>query len=140
MQLPHGNTTKADGPWKITEKLTSLTQAGFDTVDAALNVPGKKHQVYFFRGTKYVKVHLEDDRLVKGPKSLAHGWPELANAGFDAVDTAVEVPGTANQVIFFRGKKSITVEIVSGGDNRVVKGPESILTDWNGAFDWLSKR
>ena len=133
-------TRKVGGPWKITDKITCLGKAGFDTIDAALNVPGKEHEVYFFRGTKYAKAHLKDDRLTWGPSSIAQGWPELSKAGFDAIDTVLEVPGTSNQVLFFRGKKSVTAEVVSGGDERIVKGPDNILTDWNGAFDWLPKR
>lgn len=132
-------TRKVDGPWKIADKITSLGKAGFDTVDAALNVPGAEHEVYFFRGTNYVKIHLKDDRITWGPTSLAKGWPGLTKAGFDTVDTVLEVPGKSDEVLFFRGKKSVTLKVVSRQDDQIVSGPDSILTNWKGAFDWLSK-
>lgn len=132
-------TRKVGGPWKITDKLTSLGKAWLDSIDAALNVPGKGHEVYFFRGSQYVRVNVKEDRMVYDPASLAKGCPGLTKVGFDAVDTLLEVPGKSNQVIFFRGKKSVTAEVVAGHDDRILAGPESILADWKGAFDWFSK-
>ncbi|KAL4885961.1 hypothetical protein BJY04DRAFT_214154 [Aspergillus karnatakaensis] len=57
---------------KITDKLKALEKAGFDIVDAVIHVPRDDQEVYFFRGTQYVKIHLEDDRITHGPVKIAN--------------------------------------------------------------------
>lgn len=76
-----------------------------------MNVPGSDHEVYFFRGTKYVKIHLQDDRITSGPASLADKWPGLTKACFDSIDTIMMVPDSTDDAYFFRGNKIVMIQL-----------------------------
>lgn len=67
----------------------SLSDAGFDTIDAAMSVPGGKDEAYLFRGTKYVRIDVANDKITYGPAKLVDEWPGLTQAGFDSVDAAI---------------------------------------------------
>lgn len=43
--------------------------AGFDTIDAALPVPGVSGEAYIFRGVYYVRIDVEKDIIVYGPQN-----------------------------------------------------------------------
>ncbi|KAJ6033833.1 Hemopexin-like domain-containing protein [Penicillium canescens] len=130
---------KTEGPWKITDKFPALGAAQFDIIDAAMHVPGSDHEVYFFRGTKYVKVHMGDNRITSGPANIVDKWPGLAQAGFDCVDAIWELPGNEGQTIFFRGFKSVRVKVVSREADRIISGPEPITTTWKGLCPWVTQ-
>ncbi|KAJ5814281.1 Hemopexin-like domain-containing protein [Penicillium pulvis] len=142
----YGDTQTHDGPWKITDKFKSLGKAGFDIIDAAMHVPGKDDEAFFFRGTSYVKIHLKDDRITSGPDSLVNKWPGLTQAGFDAVDAIMPVPDKSDEFYFFRANKLATIKVTTGAPDQIVDGPENLVsseygvTAWNGAFRFLHQR
>lgn len=69
------------GPKNITELWPGLAKAGFDSVDAALAVPGTNDgQTYFFKGDRYVKTRVvagEPDEIIWGPKDIEECWKTL---------------------------------------------------------------
>ncbi|KAL2869886.1 Hemopexin [Aspergillus lucknowensis] len=130
------NDTVTDGPWVITQKLTSLATAGFDTVDAAMPVPGKSGEAYIFRGTNYVRININTDKIVYGPSSLKSAWSNITNAGFDSIDLALPVPGSTNgDTYFFKGDKYLKARVVAGAAETITYGPKPIADHWK-SLDW----
>lgn len=70
------------GPTTITKEWKTLAQAGFDTIDAALPVPGHEGQAYFFSGSQYVKIKFvpssSTEEIVYGPTRITNEWKSLA--------------------------------------------------------------
>ncbi|KAK4188306.1 Hemopexin-like domain-containing protein [Podospora australis] len=70
------------GPAKIADEWKTLAQAGFSTIDAAIPVPGKEGEAYFFSGSQYCKIKwtpgTSKEELTWGPKPLLEGWKTLA--------------------------------------------------------------
>src|SRR5690606_29023864 len=125
------------GPHKITDVWKSLAQAGFDTVDAAFPVPGVHAEAYVFRGTNYVRIHLFDDRIVYGPVNITEHWPGLAQAGFDAVDTALAVPNQDDgHTYFFKGDHYVKCKVIAGKPDTITWGPKPIEQYWK-TLDWV---
>ncbi|KAL4905381.1 hypothetical protein BDW74DRAFT_15916 [Aspergillus multicolor] len=136
--VPNSQDDKVlDGPWVITEKLTSLGQAGFDTIDAALPVPGKSGEAYIFRGVNYVRINVDQDKIVYGPAKLTKEWPGLTKAGFDSVDAAFPEPGSSNgTVYFFKGDQYVKLKVVASAPDTIVWGPKPIKDYWS-TLDWI---
>ncbi|KAL2139576.1 hypothetical protein VTI28DRAFT_4948 [Corynascus sepedonium] len=113
----------------------SLAEHGFDSVDAALPVPGYPGEIYFFRGTKYIRIKLDpntlDDSVVYGPASIAQKWTTLHSHGFETVDAILPVPGHENEAYFFSGNRYIRIKFVpSTSKESVIYGPASITEHW----------
>lgn len=104
-----------NGPYQIADKWPSLATSKFTAIDATLPVPGKPEQVYFFRGSEYVRVifdhSLRDTIHHNGPYKIADLWPTITQAGFTTVDAAMPVPGTDNQSYIFNGSKYIRIKL-----------------------------
>ncbi|PYH44037.1 Hemopexin [Aspergillus saccharolyticus JOP 1030-1] len=131
------NDTVVDGPWVITDKLKSLAAAGYDTIDAALPVPGKPGEVYIFRGTNYVRINLDQDKTVYGPAKLSVEWPALTKAGFDSVDAAFPVPEDKNGLAyFFRGDQYVKLKVIASAPDVINFGPKPIKDYWK-SLDWI---
>jgi hypothetical protein len=66
------------GPARIIDEWKVLNQAGFDTVDAAIPVPGEEGQAYFFSGGQYVRVAYvagtPEESLIYGPSRTYEAW------------------------------------------------------------------
>ena len=69
-----------------------MAEAGFDSIDAAVNWGNGK--AYFFRAGQYVRYDITTDRVDPGyPLPIAGHWPGLSEAGFDAPDAVwVKLP------------------------------------------------
>jgi hypothetical protein len=128
--------TVVEGPSVITNKWKSLGQAGFDTIDAALPVPGKSGEVYFFRGVNYVRVNVDQDKIVYGPAALAKEWPGLTSAGFDSVDAAFAQPGSSDVAYFFKGDRYVKIRVIASAPDEVTYGPKLIADHWK-TLDWI---
>jgi Hemopexin len=130
------NDTIVYGPSKISETWKSLTAAGFDTVDAAIAVPGVAGEAYFFRGTKYVRIHVWDDKVVYGPKTISDTWPGLTEAGFDTVDAILPIANTHGDAYFFSGTNYAKITVVAGAPDKVKYGPKPIASTWK-TLSWV---
>ncbi|KAL2833960.1 Hemopexin-like domain-containing protein [Aspergillus pseudoustus] len=128
--------TVVDGPSLITAKWKSLAQAGFDTIDAAIPVPQKPGEVYFFRGVNYVRVNVDQDKIVFGPAALAKEWPGLTSAGFDSVDAAFPQPDKPDIAYFFKGDRYVKIRVVASAPDQVTWGPKLIADHWK-TLDWI---
>ncbi|KAH8690290.1 Hemopexin-like domain-containing protein [Talaromyces proteolyticus] len=124
------------GPHKITDKWASLAKAGFDTVDAAMEVPGKDGEAYFFRGANYVRVHVWDDKVVYGPAKLATEWPGLTEAGFDTVDAALPIAKGNGETYFFNGINYVKIRVVASAPDKITYGPKPIADHWK-TLNWV---
>jgi hypothetical protein len=123
------------GPASVPQKWKTLAQAGFTSVDAALPVPGHEGEVYFFSGTRYVRIKFvpgtAEERIVFGPANIADEWKSLAKAGFATVDAVLPVPGHNGQAYFFSGNQYAKISFVPGTPTEeLVYGPVSIVNEW----------
>jgi hypothetical protein len=93
-----------------------------------LLVPGSDHEAYFSRGTRYVKIHLKDNKITGRPGNIAGDWPGLTQAGFDCVD-AFFVPEAAGAGVWvFRGNKVAKIRVVEGQPDQLIINPTLIKT------------
>ncbi|KAK0714115.1 Hemopexin-like domain-containing protein [Lasiosphaeria miniovina] len=123
------------GPASVAKEWKTLVEAGFDTVDAALPVPGHDGEVYFFSGVNYVKIRFTpgtpDERITFGPRKIADKWKTLAQAGFETVDAVLPVPGVENEAYFFNGNRYVKIRFTPGSaDEQIVYGPANIADEW----------
>jgi hypothetical protein len=128
------------GPYEIADQWNSLVEAGFDTIDAILPVPGYKEEAYFFSGNQYVRIKFHagsfDDEIVYGPAKIIDQWKTLDMAGFDTVDAAIAVPGHERQAYFFSGGQYVRVEYIPGTQSEsILGGPWRIYPSWK-CLDW----
>ncbi|KAE8330697.1 Hemopexin [Aspergillus sergii] len=135
---PGGNDTVVEGPLKITDKWKSLSDAGFDTIDAAMSVPGGQNEAYLFRGTKYVRIDVANDKITYGPAKLVDEWPGLTQVGFDSVDAAIPVPNAKvdGETYFFKGSQYARIQVIRSGADKVTWGPHPIADYWK-TLDWI---
>lgn len=123
------------GPTEIAREWKTLTKAGFSTVDAALPVPGHEGEVYFFSGTRYVRIKFvpgtPEESIVFGPANIADEWKSLVKAGFETVDAVFSVPGNEGQAYFFSGNQYAKIKFTPGTPTEeVTYGPTSIVGQW----------
>lgn len=83
-------------PRSVSQEWHGLAAAGFDGVDAALNL--EEGKVYLFRRDSYVRYDVATDKVDDGyPLPIAGNWPGLAEAGFgDGIEAALNW-GTARR-------------------------------------------
>jgi hypothetical protein len=121
------------GPAPIKDHWKSLAQAGFDTVDAVLPVPGVTDEVYFFRGLEVVRIKFQPktggDTIVEGPIKTLDKWKSLAGTTVDRVGASITVPGVANQACLFSGPNYVKLDVV---EDKLVYGPTEIVKEWPG--------
>ncbi|KAL0635194.1 hypothetical protein Q9L58_005840 [Maublancomyces gigas] len=128
-----GGDTLAAGPSTIAKTWPSLAQAGFTTVDAALDMGGGT--AYFFSGTQYARVDnigvgKGGDTLGAGPTNITAAWPSLAKAKFTTVDAVLSMGG--GTAYFFSGTQYARVDNIGvgkGGDT-LGAGPTLITAGW----------
>ncbi|KAA8645760.1 hypothetical protein EYZ11_011618 [Aspergillus tanneri] len=135
-----GDDSITDGPLKITEKWKCLAGKGFDTVDVTLAVPGKTNEAYFFKGTRYVRLNVVDDRIVYGPANVVDEWPGLAKAGFDSIQASIPIPKDKaklpGETYFFKGDKYVRVQVIASKPDVLTWGPYKLDDYWK-TLDWL---
>ncbi|MFM9633310.1 MULTISPECIES: hemopexin repeat-containing protein [Streptomyces] len=98
---------------------------GFDTdIDAAVNWPNG--HVYFFKGEKYAKYNIQQNKITQDPHETKDYWDGFAGTGFDEyIDAALELgDGSA---WFFRDDECLLFGEEKGTET-VVVGPGKIST------------
>ncbi|MET0789277.1 MAG: hemopexin repeat-containing protein [Cellulomonas sp.] len=118
----------ADGyPRPIAGNWPGLAEAGFTTIDAAMNWGNGK--AYFFRGDQYVRYDVTADKVDPGyPRPIAGNWPGLAEAGFDGVDSAIAWGN--GKAYFFRGPLYARYDVLDGSVD--LGYPLPIAAQWAG--------
>ncbi|CAI7672970.1 unnamed protein product [Penicillium discolor] len=119
-----------DGASPITSGWKSLAQAGFDTVDAAMLMPGTKNEMYFFRDNS-------TDKIVNKVAPIAEGWPSLVQAGFDCVDAIVASPSVQDHYYVFRGDQFAVIKVDSSRRDTLVSPPKAISSAWQALEGWV---
>lgn len=118
--------------WKALEK------AGFDTVDAAMVVPGTTNQLYFFRGLNYIRMDNDKDEILNGPSPIPSGWPTLAQSGFDAVDAIFAHPEYDDIFYFFRGDRYARIKVDrTSRDDTIYSAAKPISEGWKTLEGWV---
>jgi hypothetical protein len=123
------------GPKKVVDHWKTFAQAGFTTIDAAVEVPSKENQLYVFSGTRYVRIEYvpgtSEESIVYGPYNIADQWKSLVAAGFDTIDAILPVAGYPGEAYFFSGNQYVRIKIgVSSSDDEIVFGPHKIIDKW----------
>lgn len=133
IQIGKSGDFVAAGPTTIPNSWPSLKAAGFDSVDAVLNMGGGT--AYFFRGSNYARVDgiqagKDTDKLAAGPSPIATTWPSLAQAGFETVDAVLSMGGGV--AYFFSGTRYIRVKGIAVGKSTdtLDSGPHEIADQW----------
>ncbi|KAH7329776.1 hypothetical protein B0J17DRAFT_722467 [Rhizoctonia solani] len=96
----------------------SLRTAGFNHVDAILNVPGTTNETYFFCENKYIRASWQ--------RGMA-GW---GMTGFDRFDMVLPHPTISDHAYIFREQKYVQVKIVPGGEHQLISDQRPIGNNW----------
>lgn len=126
-----------NGPRTIPAGWKSLERAGFDTVDAAVRVPGTNNQLYFFRGLNYVRVDNSTDEIINGPSPISQGWPSITQAGFDAVDAILPSPTGGDVYYVFRGDKYAKIKVDNSRNDTLFSATKLISSGWTTLDGWV---
>lgn len=142
-----GDRTLMAGPTSINGAWDSLTQAGFDAVDAILPSYNGNNQAYVFRGNRYICIQVDPatlkDSLLFTPKTIANEWASLRAANFDRVDAILPSPRGNGETWFFKGDQYVRITFDWGrsfrccvqhtadhhwlaGPDKLVAGPSSV--------------
>lgn len=125
------NTSPLKNGWN------SLVKAGFDTVDAAMLVPGSKSEIYFFSGLNYVRVDSSTDKLVLEVSPIKSGWPSIAKAGFDSVDTIVPSLRHPGHYYVFYGDQFAVIALDKARHDTLISAARPIGEVWKSLDGWL---
>lgn len=113
----------------IRSEWKTLGAHNIGVVDAVVQVPGESHDIYVFSGAKYLRLRMDkndlSDSVVTPLTPIESEWKTLARYGFDRIDAAMVVPGSENNIYFFRGKEWIDV---SRSDKLIASG--TIKESW----------
>ncbi|CAG8110195.1 unnamed protein product [Penicillium nalgiovense] len=116
----------------------SLTDAGFDTVDAAVIDPSDNDNIYFFSGTKTLQYRFSTDKVVWGPHPITEGWAALGEAGFDRIDAIFQKPGETNVYYVFRGNKYVRINWNgTAKESTISRGVDLIQNQWMALKSWV---
>ncbi|OGM45018.1 hypothetical protein ABOM_005759 [Aspergillus bombycis] len=116
----------------------ALAKAGFDTVDAAMLVPGTTTQMYFFRGLNYLRWDNDKDEILNGPSPIKDGWPALAASGFDVVDAVFAHPEYDDVFYFFHGDKYARIKVDrSSRHDSIYSAAKPISAGWKTLDGWV---
>lgn len=126
-----------DGVRSIESGWKSLVQAGFDTVDAALRVPGSHTSIYFFRGLNYVRIDTATDRVTGKVHQIKTGWPSIAKAGFDSVDAIVSVLDQQGHYYVFYGDQYAVIGLDNNGKDTLITTAKQISEGWRSLDGWV---
>ncbi|MFD3701022.1 hemopexin repeat-containing protein [Streptomyces sp. NPDC058646] len=101
------------GPRKIAEAFPPLAGTIFERdIQAACPVPGHGTDLYLFKGDQYVRYNAHYDRIIRGPLSIAAGWPQLAGTTFASnLDAACAVPNSSTHVYLFKGDRYTNTKV-----------------------------
>jgi hypothetical protein len=120
-------------PTKIANQWPSITEAGFTRLDAVAPVPGKNDKFYVFRGSQYIRIHvdaatLKDSMTEHRVARDIQTWSTIKNAGFTTIDAAMRVPAKDDPLYFFSGGKYLRckLDMSSLSDTPYDSGPYEI--------------
>jgi hypothetical protein len=130
-----GEDTISFGPASVTKNWKTFAQAGFTSIDAAVETPGVENQLYVFSGTRYVRIQYvpgsSEESIIYGPYQIADQWKSLVKAGFDTIDAILPVSGYKDEAYFFSGNQYARIKFHAGSrDDEVVAGPSKIIDVW----------
>ena len=116
----------------------SLSDAGFDTIDAAMSVPGGKDEAYLFRGTKYVRLMSLTTRSPMALRSWLMSGRVLRRQALIQSMPPFPVPNAKvdGETYFFKGWQYARIQVVRSGADKVTWGPHSIADYWK-TLDWI---
>ncbi|CAG8140509.1 unnamed protein product [Penicillium salamii] len=126
-----------DGAHSIESGWKALVQTGFDTVDAALKVPGSDTDIYFFRGLHYVRINSSSGKLMGKVTPIKTGWPSIVKAGFDSVDAIVSIIDQPGHYYVFYGSRYAVVRLDNAGHDTLISAAKPISDGWTSLDDWV---
>ncbi|MEV6841095.1 hemopexin repeat-containing protein [Streptomyces sp. NPDC051133] len=99
-------------------------------IDAVCGVPGSPTDLYLFKGDKYLRYRVGEEKITSGPKSLADGWSGLKNTAFaGGIDAASLSPDSTTDVYLFKGNQYLRYRT---GEEKITSGPKSLADGWSG--------
>ncbi|KAI0716330.1 hypothetical protein C8Q76DRAFT_402889 [Earliella scabrosa] len=130
---PRGSLVHATAT--IRSMWSSIAEAGFKTIDAVLpiRIEGAFSQAYIFSGTQFIRIRNKSDNtqqqddLIDPPKLIVDGWPALASAGFQYVDTLLQDLEDEKRVYFFCGDYYVLAS--AEPDTRDYIEPKMLVTE-----------
>ncbi|KAF8601686.1 Hemopexin [Ceratobasidium sp. AG-I] len=115
----------------IKDNWMSITEAGFDTIDGGLMVPGSPEQAYIFSGEQYCRISFNegqnDDQLLEGPKAIATGWSGIQ---LKSIDTIIPEPESNQGAYAFSGSRYVRFNVAVGGYDELITGPKDVAPYW----------
>ncbi|CAG7946006.1 unnamed protein product [Penicillium nalgiovense] len=127
--ITYGPTTTAS-QWK------GLVGAGFETVDAGVPDPIDNDNLFFFSGTKTLKLKVSQDKVIWGPMPIAEGWPSIKKAGFDTIDAIFKMH--EDDIFYvFCGDQYATLKWDGTTWATLASGPKLIKDDWKSLKEWV---
>ncbi|CAG7924600.1 unnamed protein product [Penicillium olsonii] len=126
-----------DGAQPMESGWKALVHAGFDTVDAALRVPGSDTDIYFFRGLHYVRMNCATGKLTGKVTPIKTGWPSVVKAGFDCVDAMVSVIDRPGHYYVFYGSQYAVIGLDNAGHDTLVSNAKPISEGWMSLDEWV---
>ncbi|MEV7595805.1 ribosome-inactivating family protein [Kitasatospora sp. NPDC089797] len=114
--------------------------AGQPFADAALPVPGSATDLYFFRGSEYIRYKATGGEAVtEGPTDIVNLWPVLRGTVFQAgFDSVTPMRGSADgEFYMFRGDQVATFNPRTG---KFTLSPVAIEAKWPGLTDTVWAR
>ncbi|CAE6450972.1 unnamed protein product [Rhizoctonia solani] len=130
--VPDSSQEEAIGAVRsISDNWESLRNAGFNHVDAVLNVPGATNETYFFCDNKYIRASWHEgyggEKTLEGPKYIAQGW---GMTGFDRFDMVLPHPTISDHAYIFSEHKYVQVKVVPGGEHQLISDQRPIGNNW----------
>ncbi|MFF4418331.1 hemopexin repeat-containing protein [Streptosporangium sp. NPDC001559] len=110
------------GPDTVSGNWHGLDGTAFTSgIGAACLVPDGGDDVYFFRGSKYVRYDTDDEEH-DGVKDIATSWPGLKGTIFTSdIEAACQVPGSSSDVYLFKGDQVVRYNVRT--ETMVYDGP-----------------
>lgn len=102
-------------------------------IDAVCGVPDNPTDLYLFKGDKYLRYKVSEEKIISGPKSLGDGWSGLKGTAFaGGIDAASLAPDNPTDVYLFKGDQYLRY---GTGQEKITSGPKSLADGWSGLKD-----
>lgn len=113
------------GPKAISAGWRDMDPGFAQGLSAAVNY--NNGRVYLFKGGKYVRYNMIEDRMDQGPREIADGWPGMPASFASGIDAAINYGN--GLVYLFKGSQYLRFNM---NTNRVDRGPVAIAEGWPG--------